>query len=230
MNGLRYWGGCLAALYVLLGACVTTPVPAQREGLAPTPMVSWEEVRGDPACVIPACDEARCTLWRCQTLEEVSAAPVVLARGTVGFRPPPMAHPGRWWGRTLAAPTGVEPVFEIPWHHWNTRGQFARKARPLSCLPPPEPLEKHHIFPQQPELVNWFKLKQIDIHAYTIPLPRSFHAVLHSGGPQGGQWNQAWREFRKENIGATQEEIWQFAFTLMSRFGVNAQFVPYYCR
>ncbi|MFY0579206.1 DUF2380 domain-containing protein [Cystobacter fuscus] len=78
--------------------------------------------------------------------------------------------------------------------------------------------------------MNWFKLKQIDIHAYTIPLPRSFHAGLHSGGPQGGQWNQAWREFRKENIGATQEEIWQFAFTLMSRFGVNAQFVPYYCR
>ncbi len=96
------------------------------------------------------------------------------------------------------------------------------------CIPSREPLEKHHIFPQ--ELAAWFKIKKIDIHAFTLRLPKSFHGWLHSGGPRGGQWNEAWRQFRSNNINANQDRIWKFAFELMSRFGVNERpFVPYYC-
>lgn len=224
------WGRGFILLCILLGACVTTSVSEQGAALVTTSRTSWEEVRSEPTCVIPACDETRCVLWRCQALGKVGTPPVTLARGPVGLGLPPVAHPGRWWGRPLLAPRDTEPVFEIPWHNWNTRGRFAQRGLPRVCSPPSEPFEKHHIFPQQPDLANWFKIKQIDIHAYTVPLPRSFHSWLHSGGPNGGQWNAAWMEFQRENLEASKEEIWQFAFTLMSRFGVNGQLVPYYCR
>ncbi|WNG52189.1 TIGR02269 family lipoprotein [Archangium minus] len=99
----------------------------------------------------------------------------------------------------------------------------------FACIPPSEPREKHHIFPQQEELARWFTSKKIDIHAFTVRVPRSFHSWLHGGGPKGGQWNEAWRQFRRENPGANKEQIWQFAFELMSRFGVNGQLMPYHC-
>jgi uncharacterized lipoprotein (TIGR02269 family) len=142
-----------------------------------------------------------------------------------------VGNPSRWWGRTLAAPTYEEPVFEIPWHNWKTREQLARQRKhPLACMLPPEPLEKHHIFPQAQDLAQWFTLKGIDIHAYTISLPKSFHRRLHSGGPSGGQWNEAWRRFQNDNYGASPQEIWQFAFELMFLFNVNGPLVPYYCQ
>ena len=130
----------------------------------------------------------------------------------------------------MGAPVGTEPVFEIPWHNWNIRGQYAPKALRLPCIPSREPLEKHHIFPQQERLANWFKSKHVDIHSFTIRLPRSFHRGLHSGGPEGGQWNEAWRQFMANNRDtATTDDIWRFAFALMNRFWVNGQLVPYYC-
>nr|WP_269744502.1 DUF2380 domain-containing protein [Stigmatella aurantiaca] len=67
------------------------------------------------------------------------------------------------------------------------------------------------------------------LHAFTLPLPRSFHSWLHSGGSKGGQWNEAWRKFRIESPGATAEQVWQFALELMSRFKVNGHLVPYDC-
>ncbi|WP_309892458.1 DUF2380 domain-containing protein [Archangium sp.] len=56
-----------------------------------------------------------------------------------------------------------------------------------------------------------------------------FHQWLHSGGPDGGQWNEAWRQFQRENGRATAEQMWAFAGELMSRFGVNGPLMPYYC-
>ncbi len=142
-----------------------------------------------------------------------------------------MGNPSRWWAPPLAAPTYAEPVFEIPWHNWKTREQLAQQRKhPLGCMLPPEPLEKHHIFPQARDLAEWFKSKHLDIHDFTVSLPRSFHRWLHSGGPNGGQWNEAWRQFQEKNRGATTEEIWQFAFELMFQFRVNGPFVPYYCQ
>jgi uncharacterized lipoprotein (TIGR02269 family) len=124
----------------------------------------------------------------------------------------------------------VDPVFEIPWHNWKEREQLARKTYRSQCHHRTrEPYEKHHIFPQQEFLARWFERQGIDIHAFTIRVPRSFHRWLHSGGPDGGQWNEAWRQFRLENREANAAKMWAVAGELMSRFGVNGPWVPYYC-
>jgi uncharacterized lipoprotein (TIGR02269 family) len=221
-----------ALLCVLWAACVTAP-SAVRADETPETVSSWEEARADPSCVVPLCDEERCALWRCLDMVEVEAPSVVLTRGPMpqALRPPLVGNPSRWWGPPLAAPTRVEPILEIPWHNWKLREELSQQRQhPLGCMLPPEPLEKHHIFPQAPELAAWFKSKGIDIHAYTVSLPRSFHRQLHSGGPAGGQWNEAWRQFKQEHEDASTEEIWRFAFELMFLTGVNGPFVPYYCQ
>lgn len=218
----------LVLLGALLTACAaSTPVPRE-EDEALEPVASLEEAREDPSCVVPLCDEAGCKLWRCRDVGE-EAHPIVLARGPLVQRPPMVGSPSRWWGYPVAAPTDAEPVFEIPWHNWNFRGQQAPRPILPRCIPPKEPLEKHHIFPQEERLATWFEGKGIDIHAFTIRVPKSFHTWLHSGGPKGGQWNEAWREFRKKNDKANADEIWRFAGELMIRFGVNGHFVHYYC-
>ncbi|HEX8820915.1 MAG TPA: TIGR02269 family lipoprotein [Archangium sp.] len=229
----------LALLGLLLTACASSAPTVREEGEAPEVVSSsWDEARADPTCVVPLCDEDRCALWRCQDVAEVDAHPVLLAQAMVPT-PAPMLRtplvgtpsPSRWWGHPLAVPTYADPVFEIPWHNWKTRERSAPRLFRHQCLTPPrEPFEKHHIFPQQKDLALWFDRKGIDIHAFTIRLPRSFHQWLHSGGPKGGQWNEAWRQFvRKNRNTAEAEDIWRFAGELMSRFGVNGPLVPYYC-
>ncbi|WNG62427.1 TIGR02269 family lipoprotein [Archangium gephyra] len=211
---------------MLLSACATTAAPGE-SGFAEDvdPVASWEEAREDPSCVVPLCDGERCAFWRCEDVVEVEEHPVVLALANGSLRPPP--NPTRWWGRPLAVPGGREAVFEIPWHNWNIRGQYAPRVLKPLCVRAREPLEKHHIFPQ--EFAAWFKGKEISIHSFTIRVPRSFHRWLHSGGPSGGQWNDAWRQFKENNVRADSAEIWRFAGELMSRFGVNGPLVPYYC-
>jgi uncharacterized lipoprotein (TIGR02269 family) len=189
--------------------------------------------------VVPLCNETGCAIWRCRDVAEEQEAPrVLLAQAVVEpMLEEPMVemepmlrspgNPSRWWGRPLAVPGGAEPVFEIPWHNWNAREQYAPKVLRPPCVRSWEPLEKHHIFPQ--EFAEWFKLKPIDIHAFTVRVPRSFHRWLHSGGSSGGQWNEAWRQFQKKNDGANPDEIWRFAGELMLRFNVNGPFVRYYC-
>jgi uncharacterized lipoprotein (TIGR02269 family) len=218
----------LALLGVLLSACVTDEPAVRQDGETLDAVSSWEEARADPSCVVPLCDEAACALWRCQDLVEVDPHPVVLARGTLTLRPP--GNPSRWWGLPLVAPVGREPVFEIPWHNWNIRGQYAPRALRPPCIPSREPLERHHIFPQEKFLAKWFTDHGISIHAFTLRLPKSFHSWLHSGGPRGGQWNEAWRQFvLQSDETTTPEDIWRFAFELMNRFYLNGSLVSYYC-
>ena len=217
-----------ALLGVLLSACVTSAPTAREDDETLDVVLSWEAAREDPSCVVPLCDEAGCAVWRCQDLVETDPHPVLLALAHGTLRPPP--NPTRWWGRPLVAPIGTEPVFEIPWHNWNIRGQYAPKALRLPCIPSREPLEKHHIFPQEKFLAEWFERKGINIHAFTMRLPKSFHSWLHSGGPRGGQWNEAWRQFvRQSDENTNQEDVWRFAFGLMNRFYLNGSLVSYYC-
>jgi uncharacterized lipoprotein (TIGR02269 family) len=232
----------LTLLGLLLTACATSAPTAREEGDASEVVSSsWEDARADPSCVVPLCDEERGAIWRCQDVAEVDAHPVLLAQATVpppGSTPTlrtPLVAPGpgpsRWWGHPLAVPIYADPVFEIPWHNWKTREKLApRQLRHLCINPPREPFEKHHIFPQQKVLAEWFGSRGIDIHAFTIRVPKSFHQWLHSGGPDGGQWNEAWRQFMRNNLAtATAEDLWRFAGELMSRFGVDGPLVPYYC-
>ncbi|OJT23875.1 hypothetical protein BO221_18105 [Archangium sp. Cb G35] len=221
---MKWW----ALFGVMLSACVTSPPAPREDDEALDAVSSWEEVRADTSCVVPLCDEAGCAVWRCRDLEEVDPHPVLPALAHGALRPPP--NPTRWWGRSLAAPGGKEPVFEIPWHNWNIRGQYAARALRPPCIPSREPIEKHHIFPQEKFLAEWFKDKGINIHAFTMRLPKSFHSWLHSGGPRGGQWNEAWRQFVIQNQEtATLEDIWRHAFELMERFYLNGSLVSYYC-
>ncbi|WNG43156.1 DUF2380 domain-containing protein [Archangium minus] len=106
-----------ALLCMLLSACVSSSVTVHECNEAPETVPSWEEARTDPSCLVPRCDEERCTLWRCQDMVEVDTPTVVPALWAQAYRPPLVGRPSRWWGRTLATPTGVEPVFEIPWHN-----------------------------------------------------------------------------------------------------------------
>jgi uncharacterized lipoprotein (TIGR02269 family) len=222
------WKRWLTLLGLLLTACAGSApgVSGEVEYVEDVdPVASWKEAREDPSCVVPLCEEERCALWRCQDVVEVEDHPVLLAFAYGNLRPPP--NPSRWWGRPLAVPGGREAVFEIPWHNWNIRGQYAPRVLKPPCVRSWEPLEKHHIFPQA--LAAWFKRNHIDIHSFTIRLPRSFHRWLHSGGSPGGQWNDAWRQFKDKNDRSKPEDIWRFAGELMSRFGVNGPLVPYYC-
>jgi uncharacterized lipoprotein (TIGR02269 family) len=233
MNVLT-WKRGLALLGLLLTACATSTPTVRKDEAPETVSSSWEEAREDPSCVVPLCDEERCAVWRCRDVVEAETHPVLLAQATVVEPLPslPQVHnASRWWGVPLAAPTRADPVFEIPWHNWRERERLKLKEYRFHCIiRPREPFQKHHIFPRQRVLALWFESRHIDIHAFTIRIPESFHTWLHSGGPEGGQWNEAWRQFMRENRDtASAEDMWRFAGELMNRFGVNGPLVPYYC-
>ena len=76
----------------------------------------------------------------------------------------------------------------------------------------------HHIFPQRPDLAREFARQGIDIHKYLMQLPVEVHKFLHSGGPRGGLWNQAWEIFFSTNPTATAEEVYRYAGWLIYVF------------
>jgi hypothetical protein len=60
-------------------------------------------------------------------------------------------------------------------------------------------------------------------------MPQQVHARIHGGGARGGRWNAAWRDFQRQHRhDATPESIWEHAFLLIRRFGLNpGPFEPY---
>jgi uncharacterized lipoprotein (TIGR02269 family) len=58
-------------------------------------------------------------------------------------------------------------------------------------------------------------------------IPEHIHIRIHSGGPSGGLWNQAWRQFREDNRNATPEELYRHAGELLFRFNLAGPVVPY---
>jgi uncharacterized lipoprotein (TIGR02269 family) len=105
---------------------------------------------------------------------------------------------------------------------------------PEKVIPPshqltPGRFEKHHIFPQAPDLASWFKDSGLRIHDYTMPIPRDLHRRIHAGGDRGGAWNNAWRDFRKGNPTPTPEELHKHAGELIYRFQLlGGPVQPYY--
>jgi uncharacterized lipoprotein (TIGR02269 family) len=170
-----------------------------------------DEDCGDDACVTLVCGDTACGFYRCEDVP----GEVVLARG-MPPRPPPTAvapapgsGPRRNWGWEQELPG--QPVMVFPWYG-------NPKPGPPQLRLPAGKFEKHHIFPQAPDLAPWFKLKGIDIHQYTIPIPVHLHRYIHSNGARGGMWNEAWREFRESNGNAPAEEIFRHAGQLIYRF------------
>jgi hypothetical protein len=56
------------------------------------------------------------------------------------------------------------------------------------------------------------------------------HHRIHSGGPRGGLWNAAWRQFKDANPHASLQEIYRHAGELIHRFELIGPVVPYYKR
>jgi uncharacterized lipoprotein (TIGR02269 family) len=88
-----------------------------------------------------------------------------------------------------------------------------------------QPREKHHIFPQEIGLKEWFESRGINIHKETMLLDIVTHPRIHKGA-SGGPWNEAWRKFRKVNEGAGREDMYRYARELIIRFDLSAPFFP----
>gem|GEM_PF-269491 len=207
----------LVLLSVSLAACASTDT-SLRETAEPE-VVSWEEGCQDSTTLELLCSEDTCAFFRCQDLAEVSEAPsgeVEPARWP-GLRPP--GGPRRGWRQPRR---GAEPVFVIRWN--NHPAPNLPNRRPLSL----DLLVKHHIFPQAPELAAWFQRQGINIHQYTLLIPRGTHLRIHSGGPRGGMWNAEWRQFTRGRERVPPGEIWQHAIKLIIKYDLTgANMGPY---
>jgi uncharacterized lipoprotein (TIGR02269 family) len=126
-------------------------------------------------------------------------------------------------------PEDREPVFVIPWKNHHLRNLLPSQKQLLeeAARRMNRPHERHHIFPQEQELKEWFTVKGINIHEHTLFIDKELHAKLHRG-PRGGPWNEAWRQFKRQNEGATKEELWRHAGELCVRFGLYGPIEPYY--
>lgn len=90
-------------------------------------------------------------------------------------------------------------------------------------------LIKHHLFPQKPRLAAWFQAQGINVHEWTMVIPEHVHLRVHRGA-RGGLWNEAWRQYREENLGhrITREDLLRKAFELALRFDIAGPIRSYY--
>ena len=203
-------------LFLLCGllslACVTSG-----PRLSDEPAASWEEVCADEHSLVLLDDEASLGLYRCKDM--VAEGALLAYRGGGITLPAAPGSPRRWWGRPLFLPRDAEAVFIIPWrnHDW----------RPPPPQLPPGRWNKHHIFPQAPDLARWFKRQGVDIHQHTLVIPYDVHVRIHSGAPRGGVWNEAWRNFREARPDAPPEEIWRYAIKLIVHYELSGPVIPY---
>ncbi|MFP2958190.1 TIGR02269 family lipoprotein [Myxococcus sp. 1LA] len=206
-------------------------------------MQTWDAVDaaacespGDDACVVLGCEEGLCGLFPCEDVRDadglgpddasvdrdVPAAGQVLAMRP-GFPMGP-ARPGRWWRRAPWLRGGAEPVMTFRWYPERP------PLQPPPALPAPR-MQKHHLFPQASELAGWFAVRGINIHDYTMLIPTHIHRRIHSDGPSGGLWNEAWRQFTQgPGRRASREEIFRHAGALIYRFELTGPVGPYYRR
>ncbi|MCP3098262.1 TIGR02269 family lipoprotein [Myxococcus sp. K15C18031901] len=191
---------------------------------------AWEEAElecnapDEDLCVTLLCLEDACGFYRCEDMP----GEVELARFPPARPPAAAAAPGsgprRNWGASQKLPPGSVMTFP----NWN--------GAPTNVLPPSRQLtpgrwEKHHIFPQERELKEWFERQGVKIHDYTMPIPRDLHYRIHSAGGRGGEWNQAWRDFKESNPTAAPVEIYKHAGELIHRFQLmGGPIQPYYSR
>lgn len=200
----------------LLTACTTAPVQAPPDVAEEEEVASWEEGCEYEDSLVLLCREEECAFFQCRDV--VPAEAVLVSRGSM-FRPPGFR---RWPGRSWRWPEHVGPVMTFRFNR-----HFDPKPPPLSL--PPGRYVRHHIFPQAQDLRQWFVQQGVvDIHRWTLVIPEHIHRRIHGGGPSGGLWNEAWRQFMRSNPRAKPEEIYRHAGELMYRFDLSGTIVPYY--
>jgi uncharacterized lipoprotein (TIGR02269 family) len=183
----------------LLAACATSSPTIQEGSPAPLVVESWEEGCEDERSLVLLCQEdgEECGFFRCR---EVAPREEVLLASR-GMRPiyipglSPFARGGR--GRSTGWPRNTAPVLTF---------RFNRHFDPKPPVPalPPGRWVQHHLLPQAQELREWFHRRGVpDIHQYTILIPEHVHLRIHSRGPKGGLWNQAWLDFKRAEPNAS---------------------------
>jgi uncharacterized lipoprotein (TIGR02269 family) len=227
---LRRW------IYLLLCAGLTAcaavqPVASEDVG-EQEQIASLEEWCAEEGSLIELCGAEQCGLYRCrEVVEELRPGRVRLAQMVGG---PVLPGPGNsvqlYWGSAEALPETSQPVLLIPWDANPPLLPSQKKMLEDWAAEWRRPHEKHHIFPQEPDLKAWFELKGIDIHEYTMPLLVEVHRRIHQPPPKGGGWNEAWRRYKDDHPGATKEEIMRYAGQLIYEFGLAGPIVPYYRR
>ncbi|MFL5354093.1 TIGR02269 family lipoprotein [Archangium sp.] len=241
MNRWLPWRLLLGLL--LSGCAAAGPSLREEETLEASSVEAEREEAG--ACLAFLCDEEVCGFFRCEEVaeeaasrggEEAAPGRVVKTRGAgpVGVYLPGYGNsPARYWGRPLPLPGEDSAVFIIPWRNHHLRHLLPSQQKLIEEADEKlnRPHEKHHIFPQA--FAEWFRIKGIDIHQWTMFIETDLHKRIHRG-EKGGPWNAAWRNFilEKDNQGGkvTKEEIWNHAWELCVRFGLMAPLQPYYGR
>ncbi len=211
-----------------LAACATMPLAVSEGGEEAQGAAPFEQLCAEEDSLVALCGPQQCGMYRCrEVMEELTAGRVVLAR-TGGVLPGPGSSVQRYWGSADGLPRTSKPVFIIPWGHKPPLLPSQKKMVEELEAEWRKPHEKHHIFPQEKELKEWFALKGIDIHQYTMLLLVDVHRRIHHPPPKGGAWNDAWRKYKRANENATKEEIYRYAGQLIYEFGLLGPLVPYY--
>jgi len=215
---------CLLLVGVL-AACATSSsaVHAEDPTAESEVVASWEEGCEDERSLVLLCQEdgAECGFFRCH--EVVSGEEVLLASRGGGpiYIPGPSSTPRGWRGRPIGWPRSTRPVLTFRFNR-----HFDPKPPQLAL--PAGRWARHHLFPQAQDLREWFQARGVsDIHQYTLLIPEHVHIRIHSRGPKGGLWNQAWRDFKDARPNASPEAIYRQAGELIFRFELTGPVVPY---
>ncbi|RKH14484.1 TIGR02269 family lipoprotein [Corallococcus sp. CA053C] len=211
----------LLLLTTLVGGCASAPLPA---------LDPWSEAEysaegaceEEDRCVTLVCADDLCGLYRCED------AGALLARGG-GVRPPvaasaPGSGPRRNWGSAQSLPGDREAIFVIRWYNHPPAPAPTDGRKPSGSG-----WVRHHLYPQESELALFFKRQAgINVHDFTMVIPRAEHVRLHGRGGRGGPWNQAWRDFARMNPLATPKEIQDQLNRMIIGFDIMGPIVPYY--
>ena len=225
---LRRW------MWLLLGtaltACASVPLAESEEGEGSGESASFEEWCAQEGSLVPLCGAGQCGMYRCQeVMEELApAGQVKLARTGGAVLPSPGGSAQRYWGSADGLPRNAKPVFIIPWGPKPPLLPSQKKMLEELEAEWRKPHEKHHIFPQEQELKEWFAIKGINIHEFTMLLLVDVHRRIHHPPPKGGAWNEAWRKYKDAHFNAPKEEIYRYAGQLIYEFGLAGPVVPYY--
>jgi uncharacterized lipoprotein (TIGR02269 family) len=218
----------------LLVGCAAAPITVgPEEAGCEQEAASFEDVCQQEGTLLAVCEGGQCAAYRCwEVAEYLRVGQVVRTRWA---RPPqpapqPSAQTRREVGTAWSGPQGlpVRPVLLIPWSNTSQPRLPPGQVMVLKSQEQPrgKPYERHHIYPQEKELKEWFTEAGIDIHQWTLALEVEEHRRIHRGA-KGGPWNEAWRLFKKARPNATKLEIELHAGKLIYEFNLYGVVVPY---